>query len=287
MASLPACAAGLFWLSTLAPAGPPGGTFAHRAQRKETRKEEVKAVAKAPPKVAADDDPNVQQFEQQFGPQFQQLYKMELHFMRLVCQPTKSQFEKIAADGEAARKETIRKFAVNWRGGMANDQSNPYVMIADAVAKAVRTNLSPEQAARYQKELDERAAARKRTAVLNLVVAVDRMLVLTPEQRTKLGEVLEKNWDESWNQPTLLFNLGYYFPRMPDAAIQPLLTETQKEVWRGVNKGVNFGFHLGFVQGVVIEDEVWDGDPPQEKRDGADGQGAVKGKGPTKSVEKP
>ena len=34
----------------------------------------------------------------QFGPQFKQLHKSELHFMRIICQPTKEQFAKIEAD---------------------------------------------------------------------------------------------------------------------------------------------------------------------------------------------
>ena len=73
----------------------------------------------------------VQQFEQQFGPQFRLLYKMELRFMRTVCQPTKQQYEKIAADGEPALKATMAKFAKTWRRPGTDEQSDPRTPITD------------------------------------------------------------------------------------------------------------------------------------------------------------
>ena len=53
----------------------------------------------------------------------------------------------------------------------------------------------------------------------------------------------------------------------------------QKTVWRGIAKGnINFGFNLGFAQGVEIEDEVWDDDPPRKNpgRKAGPGQGVPK-----------
>ena len=277
--SLLLCAASLFWLAALAPAGPSGRAFTHRGQPKETKKKEVlKAVAKEAPKGDVN-DAMAQQFEQQFGPQFRRLCKMELHFMRTVCQPTRPQYEKIAGDAEAAMTETIRKYAAIWHGGVNNDQSDPQTPIADAIAKSVRANLTPDQATRYQKELDQRAAARKRVTLLNLVAAVDNVLVLSAEQRARLGAVLETNWDASWDHPQWLFNLWYYFPPMPDDKIMPLLTENQKAAWRGIPKGaIRFGFNPGaFLPTIEGEDDEWDGDRFRDKRDAAGaGQGAAK-----------
>ena len=65
--------------------------------------------------------PELQQFEQQFGAQFRQLHRTELHFMRLVCQPTKQQYEKIAADGETTLQATIKQFAASMRGVVSGD----------------------------------------------------------------------------------------------------------------------------------------------------------------------
>ena len=238
----------------------------------------------APPKIAQE-DPVVQQFEQQFGAQFRQLHRTELHFMRLVCQPTKQQYEKIAADSEAALKATIRTFALNMHKPV--DQSDPRAPIAEVLVKSVRTTLAPEQAARYQRELDQRAAARKRAALLSLVAKVDKVLILTAEQRVKLSEILENNWNDAWNHTQLLMLGSQYFPAMPDSKILPILRDIQEDVWRGISKGnIRFGFNLGNVQGIEIEEEVWDDDRPLENPERADGKAAVKGKETTKPVEK-
>jgi hypothetical protein len=250
-----------------------------------TSGQEIKAKPAAPftiLKAAPAMDPNeafVQQVEQSYGPQIRQVCRTELHFMRLVTQPTKPQFEKVAADGEASLKTIIREIALAMRGNPSN-VSDPRTLIADAIAKSVRTTLSPDQAARYQKELDDRAAARKRTALLNLVGMVDNVLFLTTEQRDRLGEILASNWDDSWNHAQWLTISGQYFPSMPDAKILPILSAAQQNVWRGIQKGnVRFGFSLGFVQGIHIEDEVWDDDRLPEDPERAGGKAVPKAGG--------
>jgi hypothetical protein len=225
--------------------------------------------------------------EQQYGPTFRQMHRMELHFMRLVCEPTRQQYEKIAADTGASVKEALRKFAQTLRGG-PHDLSDPRAPIADAVAAAVRANLSPDQAARFQKEIALRAEARKRLVVTNLVAMMDRLLILRPDQRAKLGEILADNWNESWNQMQLLMYGGTYFPPMPDAKIYPVLSDAQWAVWRGISKGnVRFGLNVSFVQGFEIEDEVWDDDGPRKAPGRADEKAAPKPPGTPKGGEQP
>ena len=116
---------------------------------------------------------------------------------------------------------------------------------------------------------------------------VDRVLVLTAEQRDKLTTILEKNWRDSWKQSQILNYGDNYFPVMPDAEILPILTDTQKTVWRSVPKGTMYvGFHVGMLQTVGIADEVWDEDRPEEKPARRDDKATAKGKGATKPVEK-
>src|SRR5439155_14546295 len=111
-----------------------------------------------------------------------------------------------------------------------------------AVAGAVRETLPPEQAARYQKELDQRATARKHAILLNLIGMLDNALFLTTEQREQLFEILKNNWQDSWNQSQWFTLAGQYYPPMPDAKIVPILTEPQKDIWRGLSKGnIRFG----------------------------------------------
>src|SRR6059058_5140477 len=80
-------------------------------------------------KVDDADDSVVLQFEQQWGRQLRQVYRTEIHFMRSVCQPTKSQYEKITAGGPTALKALSKKLAANMRHGLVNETSDPRVLI--------------------------------------------------------------------------------------------------------------------------------------------------------------
>ena len=102
------------------------------------------------PLALADDlvnqeDVFVQQIEQQYGPQLRQLHKAELHFMRIVCQPTREQFGKIAADGEPAIKAAMKKFAENMMPQkrvrhVASQPFDPRQSLAEALVAATGTN---------------------------------------------------------------------------------------------------------------------------------------------------
>jgi hypothetical protein len=207
--------------------------------------------------------------------------KGELFFIRTVCRPTKEQHQRIAATGDQAVKDTVKAFAEvqkkMMRGMVAGQQStypDPRKLIGDALAKSVKTTLSADQAARYQDELDKRAANRKRVALVNLVARLDHDLVLTAEQRDKLATALAGEWNDSWGQLELFQYGDHFHPNIPDNLVLPVLTETQKGVWRGANRnnGVFWGWAgLGFMQGVQFED-TWEEPAPAE---------------PAKSDEKP
>lgn len=235
--------------------------------------EEARRAAIA--RQAAAEDANIAQMEQQFAPQFRQLHRSELHFLRTAADPTRQQYEKIAADGEAAVKAAVREYARAARG-LANRNTDPRQALTAAVAKAAKTHLSPEQATRYQTEIDLRAAARRRMIVANLVVMVDAAVMLTADQRRQLTDTLAANWNDTWNQTQYFQYAGRYFPPMPDEKIRPLLTEPQRAVWNGLQKGnISFGFHVQ-LNGAEIEDEVWADDPPRK----GDKPAAKEGKAP-------
>src|SRR5262249_31244635 len=208
-------------------------------------------------------------------------------FLRVACQPTRQQYEKIAADGEAALKATIRAFAVDARG-LGGDTPDPRLRITNYLAMSVQGVLSPEQAARYREELNQRAAARRAAMILNLVAKIDKALLLSTQQRVQLRAVLQNHWHDSWNQTQFLTLTLQYVPNLPDAKILPVLTQTQKQVWRTLPRtdNVRFGFNLGVVQGIAMDEEVWDGERPGKKREEPDGQAGVPVKGPAKPVEK-
>jgi hypothetical protein len=233
-----------------------------------------RALAGIPPpvpdNVAKAQAARVKVLEQRFASSFRQMYKMELHLMRLTCQPSKQQFERIAADGEPALHAAIKEYVQRMTGRVIGprSQSDPRKPIVDALLKSVRAVLSPEQAARYQKELELRAAARKRMALRNLVAKLDKVLLLTPQQREQLSKILESHWTDSFNDVRMFQYGQLYFPKMPEQDIVPILTSDQKEVWNVLHKRVvNFGFYMSSPS-VDVGDEVWnEAQPPFEQKE--------------------
>ncbi len=204
--------------------------------------------------------------EQQFLQQFRQLSKTELSFVRAVCQPNAEQLKKIKTASEAALKTAVKKFAEiqkkmqqGIRAGEQSEWPDPRKLMSDVLLKSVKESMSAEQAKRYETELEKRAAARKRAALLNFVAKLDKDLVLTADQRGKLTEALDKNWKDSWCHQLEVFMYGdSYFPALPDAQVIPVLTEKQKQIWNGIPKQQNqiWGWAGGgFVQAVELEVE--------------------------------
>jgi hypothetical protein len=226
----------------------------------------------------------IQAWENAYGAQFRQVLRTELHFMRLVTEPTRQEYEKIADQCEVGVKDAIRSLLVAQYTGNVGAWSDTRAPIASVVSRSVRATLSADQAARYDKELEQRTTARKRAVVDNLVAMVDKAVVLNAEQREKIGEVLANNWTESWNQTQLLVMLGRYFPTLPDAKIMPILTDAQRDIWRTIPKtNSRWGFDLSGMPIVPIEDEKWDGEAPPRKREPAGGNAAPKVPEPAKA----
>jgi hypothetical protein len=267
------------------------------AEQKAAEKKVAAPAKEAPPALKKPDDPNealVQQFEQQFGRQFQHLYRTELHLLRVVCKLTKPQYQKVAADGEPALKATKQKFLDYWRGQQqgrwdrsGSGQADPRETLSAELEKALQKTLTPEQAAAYKKERDLRTAAQKRAVVKTLIAMMDRPLVLSAEQRDKIHEVLEKNWNDSWYTYVVRFG-GNYYPAMPDAKILPILNDNQKTIWNGIQKAnVFYGFHGLGIRDLGEFEETWDDEvparpaqPTPEKKD------VEKSKQPSNKAEK-
>jgi hypothetical protein len=143
------------------------------------------------------------------------------------------------------------------RPGQEPQWPDPRKIISDELLKSVKTSLSPDQAKRYEAELEKRSAARKRAALLNLVAKLDKDLVLSADQRGKLSEALTANWKDEWGQQIEVFMYGdTYMPVLPDAQVLSVLTDKQKQIWKAIPKQQNqiWGWAgFGFVQ--VMADE--------------------------------
>jgi hypothetical protein len=240
----------------------------------------VKPNAKALKIVAKPDAKALQNFEAQFGRHFDQVVKTELHFIRIICQPTRQQYDAMATDGKLIRIKTIRKFALQMqkgnRGIQSND-SNTRNPIAEGLLLSAKRHLSADQAAIYERELIARKEAAQKVAILVTAGKLDRRLILDMSQRAQITKVLNENWNPSWGAPQMLMRGGQFLPDIPDLKITPILTDTQKKVLKTTTQQshVFWGFNVGRNQGIVLRDEEWDEKSKGEASDKAEATNKV------------
>lgn len=199
--------------------------------------------------VAGIPNDQVQQYVQLLRP----MERAEYYFIRNVCGLDKAQRKRVAKEGERALRIAARRFLEEqqklmrggWRPGV--QQPDPQQILADVLGKSVPPLLSSDQAARYKDELDRRVASRKQVALDNLVAKLDQDLVLSAEQREKIGGALASNWNAAWGQSLqMLMNIEHFFPDIPDKLIAPFLTENQKAAWRRIPRNQNVFFGMAF-----------------------------------------
>ena len=220
------------------------------------------AAGFAPADLVAQNDAMMQQFLQQFRPHLME----ELGFIRLVCSDlTKEQRPKIKAAGEAGLKKAAKQMADlqnrqnRGLGFQPNAQPEPRKMIREALAKALKETLTPDQMLRYSREATDRTAHRKQAAILSVVSRLDGSLYLTPKQRDAIFENIAANWQEKWEQWLMFSAYGNeYFPTIPDKIIVPQLNAEQKSVWNGLQKIEMGGWWGG--NGQVQPNDGWWGD---------------------------
>jgi hypothetical protein len=270
------------------------GRFAVPAMRlAPAQKVEKAAVRKAGNGVRVAPAMNAN-FAQQFMPHFQKILKGELHFMRMVCECNRQQFEKVAAETEPALKEMTEKFGQRNQNGFiivnaglagqeGDEQNDPQLQITKAMVKAVRKQLPTELADRYEKEINERMEASKQAVVLAYVAKMDKLLHLTAEQRDRVTKLLDKKWKYSASRARLLTMGGTYFPVMPDSDINELLSAPQKRVWAGIQRGnISFGVSLNDTNEPDIV-ETWD--EPAKKSAATDTKASEKKTTPDKAKQ--
>lgn len=216
-----------------------------------------------------------EQLEAQALTQMRPILRAQLHFVRKVCQPTKAEMKLIEDDAEAILKEAAKKHAVFQQRQMqgqqqAGNNSSPQKLLRDSFAKSVKTHLSPDQAARFQDEVDRQAADRRKAVVRKLVARLDRDLVLSAEQREKIFESLVFHWQDAWCPQLEVFMYGdQFFPNIPDKHVSVFLNETQRKVWRArqQNQGNIFFGGMNVMGGLLGESLPWEDDADEKKND--------------------
>jgi hypothetical protein len=247
-----------------------GKAQAGKGKQADTKKVEKKAVRAVAPQAPVFQVVNP---GDQFLPYFKRMHKSEMHFMRLVCQCDRQQFEKVKAETEPELKTLAQKFGqknqngfIMVNAGMAGqsseDKNDPMLLISGAIAKSIRKNLPVDMANRYDQEIADRLESSKQAVALAFVAKMDKILHLDSEQRDKITKLLNAKWKYSESRSRLLtLGGGMYFPTMPDSEINAILTAPQKRVWSGVQRGnISFGVSIENDGEPEIE-EKWDDSP--------------------------
>ncbi len=194
----------------------------------------------------------------QFKQQFQMALRTEVALSLHACKPTPEQRIEIRKAAEKAFEEAGDKWVdiqVRMMRGW-NGQPPKYPNIKEAIQAAITATveklLPADAVAAYKKEVDARIEYRKKATIANLVSLVDRNVVLSDEQRTKLTAQMAKHWSANWSNALeyMQWDGNNVFPNMPAECMDSVLNETQKKVWAGVQKmdpsqfwgGGGFGF---------------------------------------------
>jgi len=206
-------------------------------------------------------DAQAMQYEQMLRPKMWR----ELEFIKQHCDLTREQRPKIKAAADAgvkkAAKEVVQQFQ---RPG--NQQADPSAAIRKDLLATLEKTLSKQQMARYQEGAALRAAALKKTTIRSVVSQLDGFLYLTREQRDKITQELDANWQESWEQWFMMWQYGgMYFPMIPDQHLAPHLNDQQKSVWQGVQK-ISPGFWGGGGLRQQTDDAWWEGKEEAEAK---------------------
>src|SRR5262249_38728079 len=125
--------------------------------------------------------------------------------------------------------------------GQARQNPDARKVLQQDLATAFKRHLSPDDWARYQKEIEKRDAERKKAALAFLVDALDRDLLLSLEQRDRLSEALSSRWDDTWCMYIEYLMYGnQFYPQAIDALVTPVLNATQRKAWQTTQKVQGF-----------------------------------------------
>jgi hypothetical protein len=241
------------------------------------RGEPQKAVAAAKPDIAkqaaarkpfnvpqlAQRDNLIQELMRQGRPAI----RAELIFVRKICGLEKEPFRRINQDAEAALEKEATRWAEAQMLGLIPAQArkgkgawqplrsgDSLSSLHEALAAVMKKDLTVDQFALYETEVEKRVVNRKETAVCFLVNAIDHDLYLSDDQRIRLTESLRSHWDESWSMTLEYLLYGSQFhPQGVEPFVTPFLNATQLKVWQGTQKVGGIGGLFG-VWGSLMND---------------------------------
>lgn len=168
------------------------------------------------------------------------LLASELGFIRAVCDVPLEHRARVKEAGEKSLDASVKMLAElqsQPARGVPKDIPEPEKSLRVALQSALKEVLSPEEYAKYEKELNKRKEATKHATIDLIVSRLDQQLWLSPEQRNAITEDLMKEWRDSNENWLSITNYGNRtLPAIPDKTIVPHLTVRQKSAWNNMQK---------------------------------------------------
>ncbi len=202
-------------------------------------------------------NPMIQQFTQQGRPMMRSevllvhsLFHLKKEQLRVLVKGAEAGLEKVAKEMAEYQQGGMARVAVRGQAARNPDWANK---LQETIAVEFKKQLTPDQFAQYQSEVDKRSAERKEFGLRFLVDAIDRELLLSPKQRDQLLATLGPKWEGGWAMYLEYIMYGnQFFPQEVDRLVTPVLDNTQKKVWQGAQKVSGFwgfGGMWGFQNG--------------------------------------
>ncbi len=236
------------------------------------------AIPVTDPQRAANFERLAQQVVQQGLP----AVRAELIFVRHLCHLSREDFRTLQRESEAALRDVATRYIqasqpdrpvsgvllqMNGRSSRSRDLDVAASLQATLI-NLMKRNLTGDQFATYRRELDLRAARAKESALKYLVEAIDLELYLADDQREKITEGLAKHWNDSWTASLEYFLYGsQVYPIGIDHYVSPILNNTQRKVWQGLQK-LQAGGGFGLAWRGVVNDGGLDIELGEEVRPG-------------------
>lgn len=168
--------------------------------------------------------------------------QIEVHYVERICHPSAEQLRKLQELADKSRKQIEDAKNKEAEEHARKSDRKPllpaYVQdfeyqrgIRKALSQSAKDTLTADQLARYRADCEARESFRRNMQARQTVVFLDQQLVLSAEQRDSLESLLtnSKNgfqYDSSKDRNSQLLS------KIGDQAIDPLLDELQRTVWK-------------------------------------------------------
>jgi len=174
--------------------------------------------------------------ESEYADRMRPFVFLEIRFAAAACELSKEQRQLIAKRAKPMIDELAKELAKQepekegHTKAIANGGLDPQRRVLETLAAIIRNQVSSERWERYQREVQKRAAHRKRSTIDNLVAALDRDLILSQKERQALAGVLLDEWKEEWSWNTeILVDFEAWLPLISHQRIASILSETQRK----------------------------------------------------------